>query len=220
VTKLTDRLRNAAEPTWSAQLTHPFVTGVGDGSLHPEKFGFYLRQDYLYLIDYARVFAFCAAKSPDLPTMVQFSTLLAETIGVEMDLHRSFVGEFGITPEALESERKAPTCQGYTDFLLATAAIDDYPSILAALLPCMWGYRDVGLHLAANGASPDSRYQTWIEMYAGDEYGQLVDWCIDLMNAAGEGLPERAIRHLEDVFITSSRYELAFWEMAWSLEQW
>ncbi len=53
-------------------------------------------------------------------------------------------------------------------------------------------------------------------MYAGDEYGQLVDWCIDLMNAAGEGLPERAIRHLEDVFITSSRYELAFWEMAWT----
>lgn len=217
---LSERLRAHADPIWRDQLCHPFVTGIGDGTLPPDIFAFYLKQDYLYLIDYARVFAFGAAKAPDLATMARFSTLLAETIGVEMDLHRSYVGEFGITAEDLETETKAPTNQGYTDFLLATAAAGDFPALLAALLPCAWGYREVGEHLAAMGPSPDERYQRWIEMYAGPEYGEMVDWCIDLLNRAGAGLPEPAIRRLEEIFTISSRYELAFWQMAWTMESW
>lgn len=220
VVLLTERLYARAQPIWEKQFSHPFVTGIGDGTLPPDTFAFYLKQDYLYLIDYAKVFAFCAAKATDLNTMARFSILLADTIGAEMDLHRSSAGEFGATAEALDSEPKSPICQGYTDFLLATAAMGDLPSSLAALLPCAWGYRDVGRLLASHGKSPDPRYQRWIEMYAGAEYGEFVDWCLDLMNAAGDGLPERAILQLEQTFLTSTRYELAFWEMAWRQQTW
>jgi thiaminase/transcriptional activator TenA len=40
------------------------------------------------------------------------------------------------------------------------------------------------------------------------------------MDGVGEGLGARARRRVEDAFVTSSRYELAIWEMAWTLEAW
>lgn len=39
-------------------------------------------------------------------------------------------------------------------------------------------------------------------------------------DAGCEGLPEAAMRRAEEAFITSSRWELAFWEMAWTGEKW
>ena len=59
--RFTDSLRGAAAPIWEAELRHPFVRGIADGSLAVEKFQFYLCQDYLFLIEYCRVFALACA---------------------------------------------------------------------------------------------------------------------------------------------------------------
>src|SRR4051794_12878901 len=123
----TERFRVAADPVWMAQLRHPFVEGISDGSLDPEKFVVWLAQDYLYLIDYGRLFALAAARSPDPDTMQAFARLLHETLTIEMDLHRSYVAEFGLTAHELEQTTKLPTTRAYTDFLLRTAAIGDFP---------------------------------------------------------------------------------------------
>jgi thiaminase (transcriptional activator TenA) len=213
-------LRDVADPILEAQHAHPFVRGIGDGTLEVGKFGHWLRQDYLYLIDYARLFAAGVLRAPDLPTMTTMAQLVHEILHTEMDLHRSYVAEFGITTEDLEKETNAPTCQGYTDFLLRTATTGDFAELLAALLPCMWGYAEVGQRLASRGMPADERYARWIGMYAGDEFGELAGWCRDLVDRVAEGLPEDALARMEDAFVTSSRYELAFWEMAWVREGW
>src|SRR5438093_784867 len=83
--RFTDRLYELAEPIWEAQHAHPFVRGIGEGSLEVEKFRFWVRQDYLFLIDYARLLAMAVAKAPDLPTMRRFADLVQATLGVEMD---------------------------------------------------------------------------------------------------------------------------------------
>lgn len=214
------RFRQAADAIWEAQHDHPLVRGIGDGSLDPEKFGFWLRQDYLYLIDYSRLFGAAVLRAPDLDAMTKFAELLHGTMFTEMDLHRSYVAGFGITEEDLEREAKAPTTQGYTDFLLRTATTGDYAELLGALLPCIWGYNEIGLRLAERGMPEDERYRAWIEMYASDEFTQLSDWCRELTDDACAGLPESAVSRAEAAFITASRYELAFWEMAWSMEHW
>jgi thiaminase (transcriptional activator TenA) len=214
------QLREVAVPIWEAQHAHPFVRGIGDGTLDVERFGHWLRQDYLYLIDYARLFAAGVLRAPDLPTMTTMAQLVHEILHTEMDLHRSYVAEFGITPEDLEQETKAPTCQGYTDFLLRTATTGDFAELLAALLPCMWGYAEVGQRLAERGMPEDERYARWIGMYASEEFVELARWCRELVDRVAEGLPVDARERMEAAFVTSSRYELAFWEMAWSGERW
>lgn len=213
---LSGSLRETAGDIWQAQIDHPLVQGIGDGSLDPSKFAFWLEQDYLYLIEYSRVFAYAVVKSPDLDTMTKFATLLQETLTTEMSLHRSYVSEFGITEQDLASARMHPTTRAYTDFLLRTAAIGEYPELLGALLPCMWGYSDLGLALQARGLPDDSRYARWIEMYASPEFADLAGWCRGLLDAAAEGATGTDLNRIEDAFLTSCRYELAFWEMAWS----
>jgi thiaminase/transcriptional activator TenA len=215
-----DDLRGGAADVWEAQHAHPFVRGIGDGTLAVERFAHYVRQDYLFLVEYARVLALGAARAPDLATMRRFAELARAILGEEMELHRSFAREFAISEADLEAERPAPTTQAYTDFLVRTAALGDLGELAAALLPCMWGYAEVGQRLAAAGSPPDERYARWIEMYASPEFEELAAWCRGLVERLGAAAGEEGRARMARAFLTCSRYELAFWEMGWTLERW
>jgi thiaminase/transcriptional activator TenA len=218
--RFTEDLRQLAEPIWAAQHVHPFVRGIGDGTLDLEKFAFWVRQDYLFLIEYSRLFGLAAARAPDLETMGRFAELLQATLQTEMELHRGYAQQFGISLEELERETPSPTTRGYTDFLLRVAAIGDFAELAAALLPCMWGFSEVGRRLAEGRRPADVRYAAWVDMYADPDFAALAEWCRGLVDRLAEQAPPRARRRMEDAFLTSSRYELAFWEMAWTLERW
>ena len=218
--RLTNRLRREAAGIWEAQHQHPFVRGIGDGKLDMEKFKFWLRQDYVFLIEYARLLGLAAARSPDLGTMTRFAGLLEETLETEMSLHRAYANEFGVSREELEQEPPAPTTRAYTDFLLRIAATGDFVELAAALLPCMWSFSEIGQRLAAPPLPSDTRYAQWIAMYSSREFAELAGWCRDLVDNLAAGLPERELKKLEEAFLTSSRYEWQFWEMAWKMERW
>jgi thiaminase II len=149
--RFTDTLRALADPVWRAQHDHPFVRGIGDGTLEVERFKHWVRQDYRFLIEYCRLFGLAAARAPDLPTLARFADLLQATARTEMDLHRAYARELGISEAELEAEPMAPTTRGYTDFLLRVAATGDFAELVAALLPCMWGFSAIGQTLGARG---------------------------------------------------------------------
>jgi thiaminase (transcriptional activator TenA) len=208
-------LREAAAPVWEAQLAHPFVRGIGDGSLPEDTFRFYVRQDYLFLIDYGRLLALAAARAPRLEWMRRFSALARSVLETEMDLHRQFAARWGVSAEELESERTAPATDAYCDFLLRTAALGDFSELVAALLPCMWGYAEIGRRLAAAGLPDHEGYAEWIAMYASDEFGQLAAWCRELTDAAAAGVAGQGRARMHAAFRASSEHEIAFWESAW-----
>ena len=218
--EFTERLRLKAAGIWEAQQQHPFVQGIGDGSLDLQKFKFWLRQDYVFLIEYARLLALAAARSPDLDTMTGFGELLAETLKTEMSLHRAYAEEFGMSRAELEREEPAPATRAYTDFLLRVAATGDFAELAAALLPCMWGFSEIGLRLAAHPPPADARYARWIAMYSSKEFVALAQWCRQLVDRLAAGLPERELKKLEEAFLTSSRYEWLFWDMGWKMARW
>ncbi len=218
--RFTDRLRRAADPIWEAQHRHPFVRGIGDGTLELERFAYWVRQDYLFLIEYARLFGLAAARAPDLETMGRMADLLRATLETEMELHRGYAAQFGISTGELERETATPTTRGYTDFLLRVAAMGDFAELAAALLPCMWGFSEVGRRLAEGDRPADSRYAAWIDMYADPEFAALAEWCRELVDRLADGASAEGRRRMEEAFLTSSRYELAFWEAADVMESW
>ena len=170
MTRLSDDMLAAARPIWDAQLQHPFVRGIGDGSLPPERFERWVRQDYLYLKEFARVFAWAAAKADRLASMNWYAAVLDLTLNTEMALHREYAARFGITEDELEAEEMRPTTRAYTDFLVRTAADGDMAELLAALLPCAWGYAWLGAQLAELERPADQRYADWIEQYAAADF--------------------------------------------------
>jgi thiaminase/transcriptional activator TenA len=214
------RLRRKADAIWEAQHRHPFVRGIGEGTLDLEAFKFWVRQDYLFLAEYARVLALAAAKALDLETMTRFAALLDETLRLEMSLHRSYAAEFGISEEELEREEMAPATRAYTDFLARTAALGDFAELVAALTPCMWGFCEIGQRLAAGPQPAHERYRRWIEMYSSPEFAALAEWCRDLLDRLAGSLAPEAQDRLEAAFLTSSRHEYLFWEAAYRRQGW
>ena len=208
-------------PIFARVLDHSFVRGIGDGTLPIERFRFYIEQDYLFLIEYSRVLALAVAKGRALPGMGHFAELLHATLNVEMALHRGYAAKFGIGEEALARVSAAPPTYAYTRHLLATAYAGSLPEIAAAMLPCQWGYGEIGRALATAGTPSDAPlYDEWIQMYAGDEYHSLVEGLIASFDALADQESDHGRERLADIFLTSSRYEWSFWEMAWRMETW
>ena len=216
-----DDLERKAEPIREAILRHPFVTGIGDGTLDVEKFKFYVRQDYVYLVDYSRVIALAAARAPDPETMGWFARLLHETLNTEMDLHRGFCAEFGISPRELEETRPAPNTLAYTRYLLALAYQGSYTELVAAFLPCQWGYWEIGNHLARKGEPRTAPlYAQWIQMYADPQFKALAEWVRSLTDRLAVGLSPADLVKMEQAYLTSLRYECLFWEMSYNQQTW
>ena len=216
----TDDLYEAAQGIWAAQAEHPFVRGIGDGSLDPSVFERWVRQDYLYLIEFARVFAWAVTKSDRLESMSWHAAALHLTLNTEMALHREYAGRFGITPAELEAEEMWPTTRAYTDFLVRTAADGDLADLIAALLPCAWGYVFVAERLATAELPADQRYADWVRQYASDEFAEAAAWLRSEMNRLAENAGPEKLHRLTDIFLVSSRYEWQFWEMCWNGEAW
>ena len=191
------------------------MRGIGDGTLDLERFRFWLRQDYLFLIEYARMLAFGTARAPDLETMAGFAELAYSTLASEMQLHRDYAAQFGITADELDREAMAPTTRAYTDFLVRTAAVGDFAALVAPLLPCMWGFNEIGLRLASRPRPSDDRYAAWIETYADDEFTRLAGWCRQLCDRIAADAGRQVRGEMHRAFTASSHHELAFWEMGW-----
>ena len=216
-----DDIERESLPIRQAILAHPFVAGVGAGTLETSRFKHYVLQDYVYLIDYSRVLALAAAKAPDLPTMGWFAQLLDETLNREMDLHRRYCAQFGITPAELESTIAAPTTVAYTSYLLRLAHQGSFAELVAGLLPCQWGYWEIGNHLARQGEPIDAPlYCQWIQMYADPEFAALADQLRNLANRLGESAGRAEVAAMGQAYLTSLRFEYRFWDMAYNLEDW
>ena len=219
-TTFTDELRLAAAPIWKADLEHPFVRGIADGSLPTEKFKFYLIQDYLFLLDYSRVFAHGVIKASDEATMAIFAQLLNGTLNTEMDLHRGYCDKFGISAAEMETASIAPTTHAYTRHLLNVAEAGTLAELVAGVLPCQWGYAEIGTTLAKQGGSPEPLYQEWIDMYASPEFLSFGEWLRSLLNSLVAAYSPSEKERIKDTFLMSSRYEYLFWEMAYTQEEW
>ncbi|UOE93021.1 thiaminase II [Alkalihalobacillus sp. LMS39] len=219
--KFTERLHKKATPIWRKSHDHPFVQGIGQGTLELDKFQFFMCQDYLYLIDYARLFALGSLKAQDLKTMSTFANLLDSTLNVEMDLHRQYAKRLGISIEQLEATKAAPTTLAYSGYMLNVSQRGSLAELVAAVLPCTWSYYEIGKELSQlPGATEHETYGEWVSMYCSEEFGQLADWLIDLLDELATGLPESQLEKLEEIFLNTSRYEYMFWDMSYNKDMW
>ena len=92
--------------------------------------------------------------------------------------------------------------------------------LVAALLPCAWGYVHVARELAKAEPPKDQRYADWIDQYASDDFVDAAQWLRDELDRLSEGATAEKKAKLTDLFVVSSRYEWQFWEMCYHGEQW
>lgn len=175
-----------------------------------------MKQDALYLQDFSRALAIAGARQPSVPNMQQFIEFGAGVAVVERALHETYLREF---EERLDVE-KAPACFAYTNFLLATTTLGGEAEAIAALLPCFWIYREVGLSIYWQADLTTNPYSRWIETYSGEHFVEHVTKaiavCEDVATTASDA--ERA--RMQFAFDRSTRLEWQFWDSAYRQEQW
>ena len=217
-----DQTRLAYAGEWDkAHRDHPFITAMGDGSLSLERFSYFMRQDYLFLIDYCRVVSLACAKCPDIESMGWWAKLLDETLNSEMELHRGFCADFGITVDQLESTEPGPATVAYTTHLLRLAYEDTIGVIAASMLPCQWGYDEIGQMLGESTTAPeDSFHARWIAGYNVPEYRELTAWLRQFTDDLGAKANDAEKARMKRAFLASTRYEYLFWDAAWKLQWW
>jgi thiaminase/transcriptional activator TenA len=213
-------LRQKSDSLWQAIFGHPFVKGIGDGSLTRDRYEYYLKQDYAYLIDFSRVFALASAKSYQEEEMAYFATLLNATLNMEMDLHRRTCEAFGISRSELEKTQKSLITTSYTNLLVRTCYEGNLADILAVLLPCASGYIEIGQRLKKQGLPEDKHYQDWINTYASEEFADLTQWLIDKMNIYAQDATDFQKQRWYSHYLNSARFEYLFFEMSWTREMW
>ncbi|KAJ1022550.1 hypothetical protein NDA16_003539 [Ustilago loliicola] len=204
---------------WTAFVQHPFVLGLADGTLAREGFEWFMKQDYLFLGHYARIWA-QAASSPDntfeeVCQLAELSRAMAE----EAKLHVRLCSEsFGISAQELEYETmESAATLAYTRFVLDAARSSDGLDLLVAVSPCMVGYAQVGLWLAQK-RKPDMNkdYAAWIEAYAGDEFQDVVQKAMRLVEAkaARDAPTPQRLRKLQKIWNAACRLEAGMWDEA------
>ena len=201
---------------YEAITVMPFIRELAAGTLDPGKFTFYIRQDSHYLEHFGRTLSLVAARAHDIGHALDFMRFAEGAIVVENALHESYFREFGVQEKGAIS----PTCHHYIHFMKSTAALSQAETAMAAVLPCFWIYKRVGDYILEH-QSPDSNpYQNWIDTYAGEAFGLLVEKAIAICDEAASKCTPEQQESMTEAFVTASRLEWAFWDSAWRLESW
>src|SRR5699024_1376671 len=161
-----------------------------------------------------------AEKSPNLETMNLFTNILHGTLFGEMELHRAFSKWFGISEETLLEAEASYENTAYTSYMLNHAQRGDAAVVAACLLTCDWFYNYIGKHLQASYNHDNNPYKELVDMDSEEKCTELNDMDIKLMNDLAEGKPERELKVLEEIVVTTSKYEYMFWDMCENKSDW
>ncbi len=215
-----ERLLDATKEIWTAYNQHPFVLGIQNGSLDKNKFRYYIIQDYLYLKDYAKTFAVGVAKAKSLNMANLFAKYISVMNG-ELDVHNGYLARLGVKQEEIDSTPRSLDNLSYTSYMLRVAYEEGEAEILAAILSCAYSYEIIAKNIVKNNPTSidDEFYGDWIKGYASDGYAEENVILLKELNRLTETYTEKQIQHLVDIFVACSRYELAFWEMSWTLSK-
>jgi thiaminase/transcriptional activator TenA len=210
-----EQLRVEAKPIWDSIFAHPFLQEIKNGKLPEEKFRYYLAQDYLYLEGFARAVAMTLAKAPDSQTLEELSHRVLTP--VERPLHHKLLTAAGVSPEDIRKAGRSPTNTAYVNHMLKTASLYGLGPTAAALLPCPWTY-----HLLKDnvGASEHPLYSQWTSFYVAGYLENSVNAWRGFVDATAQQANQQELEAMREAFLTSSRYEYLFWEMAYDQEAW
>lgn len=204
-------LRNNC-PYWSDYTQHAFVTQLGRGTLPLDSFQHYLRQDFLFLLQFSRAWGVAIYKSNSLEKMRHAQIGLDAMLNVEIQSHLNYCQNWQLSPQEVANTQESSACVAYTRYVLDIGIQGTLAELYVALSPCIIGYAEIGKQLNIKSVL-NNPYQSWIDLYSSTEYQQsalqtqtVIDMLCDTANT------EQA-KQLQQVFNTATRMEVAFWQM-------
>ena len=199
---------------YDAILELDFLKELSDGSLCNDAFGRYIAQDELYLKNYYHQMTMLAEMMDNEQDRELFISFAQSGMEGEAAMHELLIGRYGIEtqvgPSAVTSGYNAHICEGISTGNTCIA--------LAAVLPCMWIYNRVGLHILKHSSLEGNPYKEWILEYGQDEFTMGVNKVLSMIDALAADADEATREKMDYYYLKSALYEYAFWDYGYSGE--
>ncbi len=209
-------LIQACYQDWQAYTQHDFVEQLAKGTLAQPCFLHYLKQDFLFLKQYARAYALAIYKARTLYDMRRALPSVHALLDSEIAHHVAYCQQWGLTEADLEREAEDVGTVAYTRYVLDAGMTGDLVDLYAALAPCSIGYASIGQRLitSQNTVLEGNPYASWIHLYGGQEFQSAVANGAEHFNELLAEIDLNSLRgqNLIHVFKTATRMEIAFWQ--------
>lgn len=156
--KLSKVLYDSVEDIWNSYNEHPFVKGIENGELDLEKFKYYMIQDYIYLLDYSKIFALGIVKAPNEEIMRFFAELVHSTLNFEMSVHKKYMERLNITSDIIKNSKPSLSNTSYTNYMLWVSQNGDILDLLVSVLSCSWSYKVIADKINNNPLAKENEF--------------------------------------------------------------
>lgn len=206
-----DNVWNVIRPIMERIQNLPFLQEMAAGTLPYEKFLRYLYQDDLYLINYCDEMSRLADMLPDSVMKELFRQFAKEGMEAEHIMHEQMIGD-----KAAENIRPMPGTTAYINHTRQYFEPEDLSMAMAAMLPCMWVYSEIGKYIISIEKDGDKNpYHEWISCYASDMMENGVRNALNLINEMAEKESPQRRAAMREAFVISTEMELRFWEQCY-----
>ena len=209
----TERLWELTGQVWDDIMNLPFIRGLRAGTLPEEDFDFYLSQDAMYLNRYSRALATLSTLAPDADGQIGWAQSAAGCIAVEAELHRDWLAKKGEGDATRSPAAPSPVTMAYTNFLVASTAVETYACGVAAVLPCFWLYAEIGQDLIADN-HPEHLFKPWLDTYGDQDFLKEAEAAIQRVEQALEAAGEQERDRATEAYLNACIYEREFFDQA------
>ena len=190
----------------------PFIKELADGSLDPSRFDRYIAQDEVYIGNYGRQMFLLADMMTDPAQQEMFRAFAQTGIDGEKAMHELLIARFGIDTE-VKASIVTSTYNNHTQ-----AAIDSGSKevALAAMLPCMWIYNEVGLYIRSIASLEGNPYKEWVLEYGNEEFTEGVNAVLAIADGWAAATDDETRARMTQAYLEAALFEYAFWDYGYS----
>lgn len=193
---------------YNAILDLDFLKELADGSLDGSAFARYIAQDEIYLKNYYNQMNMLADLMEDEGDRSIFLSFAQSGMEGEKALHNMLIEKYGIDTEVEPSK----VTEGYNSHICEGIATGNPCIALASVLPCMWIYNRVGLHIFRHSKLDGNPYKEWILEYGNEEFTIGVNKVLAMIDAWASKADRQTREKMDYYYLKAALYEYAFWD--------
>ena len=211
--RFSDWLRARAAPAWTQAVGHRFTRELAADTLPDAVYARYLVQDYVFIDTLARLLGHGVASAPEMAAMSRLAGFLAALTSEENDYFLRAFAALGVAEATWSAAEPDPVIARFGEVMLG-AGREDYPEILAVLLPAEWIY--LSWARTHKDAAPERFYLAeWIALHTLPEFEAFVNWLREETDRHGPKLPPERQERLAGLFTEIAELEVAFFDKAY-----
>lgn len=199
---------------YNSILELDFLKELSEGTLSNDIFARYIAQDEIYLKNYYHQMNMLAEMMESTDDKELFIAFAKSGMEGEKALHDMLIDRYGIEtkvePSKVTSDYNAHICGGI--------ATGDLCIALASVLPCMWIYNQVGLHILNHSKLEGNPFKEWILEYGQEEFTTGVNKVLKMVDGWASKTDKQTREKMDYYYLKAALYEYAFWDYGYNAD--